>query len=134
MPRFRLKSAHHLWNEDFKAPALVNGDMENEHMGDEKGTVVGTGTPWRVDSATIEMVPLDAEAEAMLAAEEERLARNNATMNPIERLPMTAGDVRDDYDDRFIPGFPGKPRPQAKAASVGGGRSELRPERSDQGS
>jgi hypothetical protein len=118
MARFRLRTAHALYNREINnAPVVVNGDQENEHMGPDKGTIVGTGTPYPIVSATQEMIPLDEEAEQMIAAEEERLARAMATMNPLERLPMTL-EPRDDYDDRYVPGFPGTRRPQAKPEPV----------------
>ena len=116
MARFRLKNAHHLMNAEMKTPAWLPGDTDNQHLGDERGTVVGTGTAYPIESATTEMVPLDAEAEAMLAAEEERLARNGGTMTPVDQLPGTTGD---DYESRYVPGT-GKLRPrsdQGKEAS-----------------
>lgn len=113
MARFRLRSAHWLLRRDHQTHAVANGDQENIHLGDEKGEIVGDGTPWVVDACTLEMIPLDAAAEAMIAAEEAQLANNRASMNPIDGLPSTVG--RDDYDNRFVPGFPGMVRPQAKA-------------------
>lgn len=107
MARFRLRNAHFLMNDELKAPAWLPGDTENEHLGPERGTVVGTGTPYPITDATTEMIPLDAEAEAMIAAEEERLARNGGTMTPVDQLPGTTGD---DYESRYVPGT-NKPRP-----------------------
>ena len=115
MAKFRLKMAHQLRNSETNTDVALNGDKENDHLGDEKGAIVGDNTPYRVVHATLEMAPLDEEAEKMLRAEEERLARNNAAMNPVDQLPVTLqqllGVGRDDYDDRYIPGFPGTPRP-----------------------
>jgi len=115
MARFRLRAAHYLMNDEMKAPAWLPGDTDNEHQGPERGTVVGDGTPYPIAQATTEMVPLDAEAEAMLAAEEERLARNGGTMTPVDQLPGTTGGG-DDYEDRYVPGT-NRPRPAAKGAS-----------------
>jgi hypothetical protein len=115
MAKFRLLAAHQLRNTDLKADVLLLGDKETEHLGDERGTLVGDGTPYPVVHATLEMLPLDAEAEAMLNVERERLSRNHASMNPIDQLPVVLAQLtggRDDYDDRYLPGFPGVPRPQ----------------------
>jgi len=115
MAKFRLLAAHQLRNTDLKADVLLLGDRETEHLGDERGTIVGDGTPYPVIHATLEMLPLDAEAEAMLDVERERLSRNHASMNPIDQLPVVLAQLtggRDDYDDRYLPGFPGVPRPQ----------------------
>ena len=121
MAKFRLKSAHQMRNVHLNSDAWLPGDKENEHLGDERGTLVGTDTPYPVVSATLEMVALDEEAEVMIAAEEERLARNHASMNPVDQLPITlqqlVGGGRDDYDERYIPGFAGTPRPAPRAAS-----------------
>jgi len=114
MARFRLRNAHCLQNVEMKTPVWLPGDTDNEHLGDEKGTIVGTGTAYPIESATTEMVPLDAEAEAMLAAEEERLARNGGTMTPVDQLPGTTGG--DDYEDRYVPGT-NKPRPRSEPRS-----------------
>ena len=115
MAKFRLKAAHHMRNSETKTDALLNGDRENEHLGEERGTVVGDDTLYPVVHATMEMVALDSEAELMLHAEEERLSRASASMNPIDQLPVTLrqalGVDRDDYDERYIPGFPGTQRP-----------------------
>jgi hypothetical protein len=115
MAKFRLKAAHQMRNSETKTDALLNGDRENEHLGDEKGMIVGDGTLYPVVHATLEMVALDEDAEEMLRAEEDRLARSQASMNPVDQLPVTLQQVfgigRDDYDDRYIPGFPGKQRP-----------------------
>ena len=121
MARFRLRAAHYLMNAEMKTPAWLPGDTDNEHLGPERGTVVGDGTPYPIESATTEMVPLDAEAEAMIAAEEERLALNGGTMSPVDQLPGTTGG-RDDYESRFVPGS-NKPRPVQKGlprAEAGG--------------
>ena len=118
MAKFRLLTAHQLRNSELKADVLLLGDKETEHLGDEKGVLVGDGTLYPVANATLEMVALDAEAEDMLERERERLVRNNASMNPVDQLPGVLAHLvqgRDDYDDRYIPGFPGVPRPQKGA-------------------
>ena len=109
MARFRLRSAHQLRHNEYKTDVWLPGDKENEHLGDERGTLVGDGTPYPVAAATLEMIPLDEDAERMLRKEEERLA--GQTMNPIDSLPLVV--VRDDYENRFVPGFPGVQRPSA---------------------
>lgn len=100
MARYRLKSAHYLEND-----YLLMGDKENEYRGDDQGTIVGDGTPYKVRTPTTEMVPLDEEAEAALAAEFERVQRNGS-MNPVERIPLQM----DDWETRNVPGFPGVKR------------------------
>ena len=112
MAKFRLLAAHQLRNSELKADVLVLGDRETEHLGDARGTLVGDGTPYPVIHATLEMEPLDDEAEAMLTVERERLGRNS--MNPIDQLPVQMVGGRDDYDDRYLPGFPGTERPQRR--------------------
>lgn len=119
MAKFRLRTAHQLRNADLKHDAWLPGDKENENLGDERGTLVGSGTPYPVTYATLEMQPLDAEAEAMIETEQARLARAQASMNPVDQLPVTLREMmgvgpRDDYEDRYLPGFPGQPRPEAK--------------------
>jgi hypothetical protein len=118
MARFRLKSAHQLRNIELKADAWLPGDRETEHLGDERGTIVGTGTAYPIVSATLEMEPLDDEAREMIAAEEQRLARAEASMDPVNQLAVTLQGLtapqRDNYDEKYIPGFPGRPRPEPK--------------------
>lgn len=109
--KFRLLSAHYIDGDKW-----LPGDKENEHLGDEKGTIVGDGTPHPIKTPTIEMAPLDEEAEETLERERERLTHNSAagqaTMIPVDQLALT---IRDDFEQRFIPGFPGTPRPQKGA-------------------
>ena len=112
MAKFRLLAAHQLRNSDLKADVLVLGDRETEHLGEARGTLVGDGTQYPVIHATLEMLPLDDEAEAMLDVERERLSRNHASMNPVDQLPVQMASGRDDYDDRYLPGFPGVLRPE----------------------
>jgi len=112
MAKFRLLAAHQLRNSDLKADVLVLGDRETEHLGEERGMIVGDGTNYPVVHATLEMMPLDDEAEAMLDVERERLAHNHASMNPVDQLPVQMAGGRDDYDNRYVPGFPGVLRPQ----------------------
>ena len=115
MAKFRLRTAHQLRHSELKTDVWLPGDKENEHLGDERGTQVGDGTPYPVVSATLEMVALDEEGRAMLEIEEARLAHASASMNPIDQLPVTLqallGHGRDDYEDRYVPGFPGTQRP-----------------------
>ena len=115
MAKFRLLTAHQLRNNELKADVLLLGDKETEHLGDEKGVIVGDGTSYPIINATLEMAALDDEAEGMLERERERLMRNNASMNPVDQLPVVLALGRDDYDDRYLPGFPGVPRPQKEA-------------------
>ena len=122
MAKFRLKTAHQLRNTELNHDAWLPGDKENEHLGDARGTLVGTGTPYAITHATLEMVPLDAEAEAMFEAEEGRLARAQASMDPVNQLPVTLRammglSAHDDYEDRYLPGFAGTPRPEARQAA-----------------
>ncbi len=98
--RFRLRSAHY-FPEDY----LLMGDKENEHLGNERGTIVGDGTPYKVTSPTTEMVPLDEEAEEALALEIDRVKRNGS-MNPVDQLPLNT----DAWETRNVPGFPGVKR------------------------
>lgn len=109
MAKFRLKMAHQLRHSGVNSDVWLPGDQENEYLGDEKGTLVGDGTPYPVASATEFMVPLDEEAEKMIRDEQARLRGNHTSMNPVEHLPLTM--QRDDYDDRYVPGFPGVQRP-----------------------
>lgn len=117
MAKFRLKIAHQLRNVQFDSDVWLAGDKENESLGDEKGALVGDGTPYPIKSATIEMVPLDEEASSMISLEEARLAKNGGGMNPVDQLPMVMQALiqKDDYEARYIPGFPGQPRPRAGA-------------------
>jgi hypothetical protein len=112
MARFRLRAAHYLQNVEMKTSVWLPGDTDNEHLGPERGTMVGDGTPYPITDATTEMIPLDAEAEAMIAAEEERLARNGGTMTPVDQLPGTTGGG-DDYESRYVPGS-NRPRPRSE--------------------
>ena len=102
MAKYRLMSAHHLEAMDTtRGSSVVLGDKEMEQVvGElERGTVVGDGTPWRVKWPTLEMVPLDDEAEAALEKERERLQINDGVMDPVENLPL------DSYEKNYIPGL-----------------------------
>jgi hypothetical protein len=114
MARYRLRIAHELETQDGTQRVYVPGDMDNE-AGEGSGTVVGDGTPYRVRWPTLDMIPLDDEAEAMIAREEERLARNAAVNNPI---PEGAGT--DYFEEHYIPGSPGRRRkpPPPDGASI----------------
>lgn len=116
MAKFRLVSAHIIRHSGHNTDVWLPGDMENEHLGAEMGTIVGDGTPYPVVSATLMMVPLDKGGDAMIADEEQRLANNRASMNPVDQLPTSVGEPRDDYDERYIPGFAGVQRPKGKRA------------------
>jgi hypothetical protein len=50
MARYRLKSAHYLAGDKW-----LPGDAENQHLGDERGTIVGDGTDHEVKWPTLEM-------------------------------------------------------------------------------
>lgn len=97
-------------NTEYNTDVWLPGDKENEHLGDERGTIVGDGTSYKITHATIEMVALDDEATKMIHDEEARLSRNSGSMNPIDQLPSVIGP-QDDFEKRFLPGFPGTPRP-----------------------
>lgn len=119
MARFRLKTAHQLRHTELNSDVWLAGDKENDHLGDERGIIVGDGTSYKIVHPTLEMEALDAEAEDLLEKERDRLARAAASMNPIDQLPTTIrellGGSRDDYEERWVPGFPGTARPERKA-------------------
>ena len=94
--KFRLKSAHYLPGDKW-----LPGDLENQQYGEERGTIVGDGTDHPIVSPTIEMVPLDEEAEKALAKEELRLSVNQTSMTPLDKLPLNM----DTYEERYIPGY-----------------------------
>jgi hypothetical protein len=113
MARYRLKVAHALDTTDGNNVWLA-GDVEapptarpNEEPVYENGTIVGDGTRYVVKWPTLEMEPLDAEAEAMVEKERERLTMNDASASPIDDLLV------DDHEERYIPGL-NKPRRQAR--------------------
>jgi hypothetical protein len=99
MAKYRLRVAHELETNDGQRLWLP-GDITNESQGEEKGTLVGDGTPYKVKWPTLEMIPLDDDAKAAIAKEEERLRINDGHRDPIEALPIGA----DDYEERYIPG------------------------------
>lgn len=115
MAKFRLKTAHVLRHNVAESEVMLMGDkeLEEQGLGEEKGAIVGDGTPYPVTSATIDMEPLDDEAREMIAAEEERLTQNQASMQPMELLARTMGQPVDDFERRYL--APGQPRPQRKA-------------------
>lgn len=118
MAKFRLLTAHQMRNNVYNSDVWLPGDKENEHLGDDKGTLVGDGTPYTVTSATLEMIALDDEAEVMMEAERERLTRGAASMNPVDQIPVLMQAIaqgQDDYEKRYVPGFDGKQRPQKGA-------------------
>jgi len=105
MATYRLRIPHELETNDGQRLWLP-GDVTNEPLGDERGTIVGDGTPYRVRWPTLEMIPLDDEARAAIRKEQERLDINQGTMNPIEALPIN----EDDYEERYVPGMEGRQR------------------------
>lgn len=111
MAKYRLKSAHYLeWD------VWLPGDKENEHLGDERGIIVGDGTPYKVKWPTLEMEPLDDEAREMIERERGRLVANDASMNPVEDLALDNAWEKD-----FVPGFNTRrrePRPDGAPAVV----------------
>lgn len=106
MAKYRLRTPHEVEVQDGSQRVWLPGDVTNESLGDERGALVGDGTPYRVRWPTLEMIPLDDEARAAIAEEEERLRLNQATMNPIDELPIGP----DDYEERYIPGMEGVQR------------------------
>lgn len=94
MARYRLLSAHYL-----EGDVLLYGDKENEHLGEEKGVIVGDGTPYKVKWPTLEMHPLDEDAEKMLEKERARLVANDASMNPVDEL-----NLEDAWEKDYVPG------------------------------
>lgn len=111
MAKFRLLTAHYLPDDKY-----LLGDKETEHMGEERGTIVGDGTPHRIDWPTLEMVPLDDEAQEMLEKEKKRLEMDTGAMNPVERLPINGVD---DYEKDYVPGSNVRRRPMREhGASV----------------
>lgn len=85
MAQYKLKSPHYIIGDKWL----------------DTDTVVGDGTEHVIVSPTIEMEPLDDEAREMIAREEQRLADNQASMNPVEELPMQM----DTFEERYVPGF-----------------------------
>lgn len=98
--KFRLKSAHY-----FDGDIYLPGDVETAGQGEERGTIVGDGTPYKIKWPTLEMEPLDEEAEKWLEKERERLIKNDASMTPVEDLAM------DSYEKEYVPGFNTRRRP-----------------------
>jgi hypothetical protein len=118
MARFRLKTAHVMMHTSYSTEVVLEGDKEaiDAGKGEEKGTIVGDGTPYKVVSATLEMEPLDDEARVMIDEEIDRLSKLQGSMQPLELLAKQFGAPVDDFEKRFLPGFPGTPRPQAPTA------------------
>lgn len=100
MAKFRLLRAHYLPDDKY-----LLGDLETEHLGEEKGTIVGDGTPHRIDWPTLDMEPLDDEARELLEQERKRLEMDAGMMNPVDNLPMN------DYEQDYIPGTNARRRP-----------------------
>lgn len=110
--KFRLRSAHY-WPGDL----YLVGDKEKG--GGEDGTIVGDGTPYKIVpfskrsltepcmTPTMEMEPLDEEAEEALLEEQERLNASAASMVPIEQLArqMESLKVNDEHETKYVPGF-----------------------------
>lgn len=106
--QFRLKSAHYFPNDMY-----LPGDRETG----DNGTVVGDGTRYPVVkfserkpgdmTPTIEMEPLDEDAEAALEEERERLASVDGGVLLMEQLAqqLQTMQVSDPHDAKYIPGF-----------------------------
>jgi len=107
MAKFRLLRAHYLPDDKY-----LLGDLETEAQGEEKGTVVGDGTPHRIDWPTLDMAPLDEEAEELLAKERKRLEIEAASMTPVEDLPLN------EYEANYIPGSNARRRPMREHGAV----------------
>jgi hypothetical protein len=105
MAQYRLLTAHYIEGDKW-----LPGDKENESYGDARGTIVGDGTEHKIRWPTLEMVPLDEEAEKMMERERQRLAANQASMTPVEDLALTM----DDYEARYVPGFQNAKRGEAQ--------------------
>jgi hypothetical protein len=90
--KFRLLSAHF-----FTGDKWLPGDKEMETVGPERGTIVGAGTEHEVRWPTLEMEPLNEQATDWLELERERLAANDASMNPVEDIDM--------IDEQYVPGL-----------------------------
>jgi hypothetical protein len=86
MPRYRLLSAH--YSEEDK---WLPGHKEMTDQGEEKGTIVGDGTPhlWTRDP-TPDMVGLDPESEKLV----EKARKRGDGLNPVDFLPLTVGGSR----------------------------------------
>lgn len=104
MAKYRLLTAH-TFNVEGGVYLLGDKEVFDMGKGDEGGTVVGDGTPYPVQWPTLEMVPLDKEAEDMLNKERERLRINDASMSPVEELAM------DGFEENYIPGSNKRRRP-----------------------
>jgi len=111
--KFRLRSAHF-----FPGDMYLKGDKELGG-GEDGGTLVGDGTPYpvvplsavpgreQVMTPTMEMVPLDEEAEAALEEERVRLDATQASMIPIEQLArhLETTRISDQHEEKYVPGF-----------------------------
>ena len=123
MAKYRLLQAHELESQDGTQRAWLEGDQETLTRGDLLGAIVGDGTPYRVRWPTLFMHPLDKAAEAMIEKEKERLEINQATMNPIDALPINP----DEYERRYIPGLEGITRHPAKPDGAPVGKAKAKP-------
>ena len=123
MAKYRLLQAHELESQDGLQRTWLEGDQESITKGDKLGAVVGDGTPYRVRWPTLFMEPLDPAAEAMIEKEKERLEINQATMNPIDALPINP----DEYERRYIPGLEGITRHPAKPDGAAVGKAKTKP-------
>lgn len=106
--RYRLKSAHYIDGDKYLLGDVEAKDVDERFPPEEgqtrtnRGTVVGAGTKHVIRWPTLEMEPLNAEAEHMLELERKRLEVNTASMNPVDDLPL----AMDQHEKRYIPGFP----------------------------
>lgn len=107
--KYRLLTAHYIAGDKW-----LPGDFENQNLGEEKGTIVGAGTDHLIEWPTLEMIPLNEAAEAMLEKERQRLERNAGSMNPVDMLP---NGVADPYDSNYVAGTGARRRPAPPAGA-----------------
>lgn len=118
MARYRLKSAHYITGDKYllgdtemsSVPIPIGWTPKPGQDADHRGEIVGDGTEHEVKWPTLEMEPLDDEAKDMIEKEQERLAANNAAMNPVENLSLEM----DSYEENYVPGLNVRRKP-AKA-------------------
>lgn len=118
--KFRLLSAHYLHRDDGLGVHLL-GDKEMAGADppanwrpkegqdfDNRGEIVGDGTPYPVEWPTLEMEPLDDEAREAIEKEQQRIATNAGSVNPVEDLPL---------EQDWVPGFNVRRRPMKPTGS-----------------
>lgn len=122
--RYRLRSAHYIDGDKYLLGDVDVRDVDERFPPEEgqtrteRGTVVGADTDHVIRWPTLEMEPLNAEAEHMLGLERKRLETNTATMNPVDDLPLGM----DEHEKRYIPGFPGQRREMVPDGAPAKGR------------